>query len=168
MPIQQELLEIESDYNGLKDAMAQKHQIGTRLARQTKLVFIGQYDFSKSGGAVGAITLLNPITGMPAKLPKGAIITSCYIHTFTNASTAGSPTIAVGTGQAANDLKAATASSSFATSALLAGVPVGSAATAVVLTADSTMSITIATAALTAGKFNVVCEYMLSLANQAT
>jgi len=163
MPTQQALLDLQFDFNSLKDAQSHKHNIGTKMARQQKLAMVATYDFAVQGGAVGAITLLDANTGKPAVLPKGAVITSAIIHTLTNASTGSSPTIAVGTGQAANDLKAATASSSYATSALLAGIPVGSAATAVVLTADSTMSITIAVAALTAGKFNVLVEYFLSI-----
>lgn len=163
MPTQQELLELEYDFNNLHDAQSHKHRLGSKVGRSSKHIFIAQYDFSVLGGAIGTINLLNPLTGLPAKLPKGAIITNALIHTLTNASTSGSPTIAVGTGAATNDIKAATASSSYSTSALLAGIPVGSAATAVVLDADQSPSITIATAALTAGKFNVIFEYVLSI-----
>jgi hypothetical protein len=45
---------------------------------------------------------------------------------------------------------------------LVAGVPVGTAATAIKLTADVKPTITIATAALTAGKLNVHIKYQIS------
>ena len=47
-------------------------------------------------------------------------------------------------------------------SGVVAGIPVGTAATAIKLTAERTLSVAIATAALTAGKFIVHVEYVVS------
>jgi hypothetical protein len=52
-------------------------------------------------------------------------------------------------------LKTATASSSFSTNAIVALIPVWTAATAVKMSADGTITITTATAALTAGVFDI-------------
>ncbi len=117
------------------------------------------YDFAVSGGAVSTITMKDK-RGRTAQLPDGAIVKHCLIDVVTAASSAGSATIAIGTGQAGNDLKAATAIASY--TGLVACVPVGSAATSIKMTADRQPSVTIATAALVAGKINVFIDYVLS------
>jgi hypothetical protein len=116
--------------------------------------FRARYDFSvDGGGAPGLITLAVSDT-----IPSGFVILGGYVYCITAASTGSSPTIAIGTsaGSAANALKAATASSSFSTAALVALVPVWTAATAVVMSADGSITMTTATAALTAGVFDIV------------
>jgi hypothetical protein len=45
---------------------------------------------------------------------------------------------------------------------LVAGIPVGTAATSIKMTADRTLQATIATGAITAGKFNLIIEYIYS------
>jgi hypothetical protein len=45
----------------------------------------------------------------------------------------------------------------------VAGIPVGTAATSVKLTAERTLTVSIATAALTAGKFVALVEYTVSV-----
>lgn len=158
--IQQTVLETQYELDQKSSGVFAKHLAGTKLVRQSKLVMIGTYDFSVSGGAVGVISLLD-CNSRAATLPKGAIITSAYIDVLTAPTSGGSATIAVGTGQAANDLKAALAIASY--TGIVAGIPVGSAATAVKLTADGQLQISIATAALTAGKLNVIVEFMVSI-----
>lgn len=119
-----------------------------------------KYDFAVQGGAVGAVTLLDVSTGKAAVLPKGAIVRDCLIDVITPGTTSASGTMALGTGQATNDLKAALAAASY--TGLVACVPVGTAASAIKLTADRTMSGTIATGALTAGKWYVIVHYEMS------
>jgi hypothetical protein len=119
-----------------------------------------KYDFAVQGGAVGAVTLLDVSTGKSAVLPKGAIVRHCIIDVITPATTSASGTLALSTGQTAADLKAATAAASY--TGLLACVPVGTAASAIKLTADRTMVGAIATGALTAGKLYVIVQYELS------
>lgn len=107
------------------------------------------YDYDVHGGAVGAIEL-------PLDLPDNAIIWTGVADVVTAPTSGGSATIALGV-NTATDLKAATAIASW--TGLVALVPVGSAATAVKLTADRTLTLTIATAALTAGLINFFLQY---------
>ena len=134
-------------------------QLGTLLFREQVHTLKATYDFAKQGGVQGAIQLLGP-DGKPAKLPKGAIVRDCLIDVLTAPTSGGGATIALGTGQTATDLKAATAIASY--TGLVACVPVGSAATALKLTADRTPIATVATADLTNGKINVLIHYELS------
>lgn len=148
---------------GLNQASPQQmydHRLGDRIVNETVQVLRAKYDFSIQGGALAAINLIDASTGAVAQLPKGAIIRDCIIDVVTAPTSGGAATIALGTGQAATDLKAATAIASY--TALVACVPVGSAATAIKLTADRTMTLTPATAALTAGKIYVIVKYELS------
>lgn len=143
----------------------QKYQIGTLIARDKIWDLVVQYDFAKSGGAISTITLPYPSSAggpgaVSAKLPKGAVVIGCYIDVITALTTSASGTMALSTGQAANDLKAALAAASY--TGIVACVPVGTAATAIKLTADSTPNAVIATGAITAGKFNLHIQYVLS------
>jgi hypothetical protein len=160
---QQNVLDAQYELDQKSNGINLKHDTGTKLVRQNKIVMIGYYDFATDAtkGAVGTI-LLNDCNGRPATLPKGAIITSTYIDVITAPTSGGSPTIAFSSGVTAADLKAATAIASLGVG-VVAGIQVGVAANALKLTADSlAMSIAIATAALTAGKFNVIVEMLCS------
>lgn len=128
---------------------------GLRMAR-------ARYDFAvDGGGAPGLITL-----AVSDIIPDNAVICGGFCNSITAASTGSSPTIAIGTsaGSAANSLKAATASSTFSTDAIVALVPVWTAATAIKMTAAGTITITTATAALTAGVFDIVVFYYVATA----
>lgn len=116
-----------------------------------------QYDFSVDGGAISTIT--------PAKnaiIPSKAIILGGIIDVLTTFVGA-TATISIGTsaGSSAASLKAATAVASY-TAGLLAVVPVFTAATMVKMSAAGQVTLTIATAALTAGKANVIIAYVMS------
>lgn len=143
----------------------QNYQLGTKVVREQIRVLKVQYDFAKLGGAIGTKNLLVPATaGGPSALsgvlPKNALIVGCYIDVTTPATTSASGTIALGTGQTGVDLKAALAAASY--TGIVACIPTGTAASAIKLTADSTPTFTIATGAITAGKFNILIEYILS------
>jgi len=113
-----------------------------------------QYDFDVDGGDAGAITVLG------SNIPSGAIITSGMIHVNTAVTSDGSATVAI---QAASseDILAATAKASLTLNALLDLVPVGTAATAIRLTSQiNSLTFTVGTAALTAGKITACLEYL--------
>ena len=78
---------------------------------------------------------------------------------ITTPTSGGSPTIAFGA-NTTTDLKAATAIATY--TGILAGVPVGTAATAVKTTAERTLTATIATATVTAGKIHFWVQYYVS------
>ncbi len=110
-----------------------------------------EYDFTVDGGAVGTITL-RPVTGdiQGNDLPAGAVVVTGYIDVETAVASA-TGTVAL-TAESAGDVLAATGQ---------AGLTTGR--KAVVFGAKTTvrraLTMTIGTAALTAGKFRVVLHY---------
>jgi hypothetical protein len=136
-----------------------RRQAGTVLIKERESAKKCVYDFSKQGGAIGTLNLLDEV-GKPCVLPNKAVVWNVYIDTVTAPTSGGGATIAISSGQVAADIKAATAFGSY--SGLVAGIPVGNAATAFKLTADQKPTLTIATAALTAGKLNVQIIYQIS------
>lgn len=141
-------------------------KLGTKIIRDTYHDVVVQYDFSKDGGAITTNTKLrSPASAgssgfTSATLPKGAIVTGCFIDVITALTTSASGTVALSTGQAAADLKTATAAASY--TGIVACVPVQTAGTAIKLTADSNPYYAIATGAITAGKFNLHIQYVMS------
>lgn len=116
------------------------------------------YDFAVQGGATGAKKL-------GVTIPKGAIIWESLIDVVTTCTTASSDagTMAISVASA-NDIVSAIAVSDGSNpwdSGRHAGVPVGSAATCIKLTADCVVTATIATQAFTAGKFHIWLMYFL-------
>lgn len=109
------------------------------------------YTFASLGGAVSTITLIGP------PLPIGATVTGGYIEVATPPTSGGSATISAGI-EAAADLQAAAAISGapWSTAGRKSVIPAGTGATSIRLTADRQASIVVATAALTAGAFDVV------------
>lgn len=151
-------LEAEYKLNQASPNAMATQQLGTTLHKGRIHVARATYDFAVLGGAVGAVNLKSD-QGTTVILPNKALIVGCYIDVATAGTTAASGTIALGTGQAANDLKAALAAASY--TGIVACVPTGTAASSIKLTADRTMTATIATGAITAGKFTVFVEYIM-------
>lgn len=121
------------------------------------------WDFAVQGGAVGSLSLLDDL-GNPAILPDKAIICQVYIDIITAmTSTGGTGTIAL-TANSSGDLLAAVDADTLPLSAShpQAGVPVGTAATMVKLTAARTIVMEIATNALLTGKIRVFIDFVLS------
>jgi hypothetical protein len=143
---------------GLNRGQAEKHRLGDRLIKGRVHVAHGRWDFAVDGGGTGTYVLRGP-DGKAVVLPNKAVVWDCIIDVTTPLTTSASGTMAFGTGQAGNDLKAATAAASV--TGLLACVPVGTASSAIKLTADRTMTVAIATGALTAGKLAVRVQYFL-------
>jgi hypothetical protein len=118
-----------------------------------KRVAYFEYDFAKDGGAVGEITLRGDA------LPEGAIVHDGMIHVHTAVTSGGAPTVALHLLNA-QDVLAETLKATLALAAVLATVPVGTAATAILnTTANNKLKMVIGVAALTAGKFVVALEY---------
>lgn len=117
------------------------------------------YDFATDGGAVGDITLRGDT------IPSGAIITDALIDVTTAVTSGGAATLAIKTESAA-DINAADAVSGAPWSTTGAKRADFTATTAPVkTTAARSIVATVATAALTAGKFSVLVEYV-ELASQ--
>src|ERR1700692_2031418 len=108
---------------------------------------VGVYDFTVQGGAIGDIQLQNTDQTGLIVIPSGAIITQVYVYVPVAVTSAGSATVAVKAASAA-DCMVATAKASLSLNAIVAGVPLDTAATMLQpLAADTTPVITVATAA---------------------
>jgi hypothetical protein len=132
------------------------------------------YDFSVSGGAASAITL-SDVSGKEP-IPVGAIITDIHMYVETAMTSGGSATIAVGNGDDADGYLAATAFDTWSANDV---VRVGEYAGALVWddtndhkldvyvadANDGAFKLTIATAALTAGKLRFYVEYIMTRTN---
>jgi hypothetical protein len=154
----------QKDLLNKMNSMSSKVQLGTLLRnRKGTLKCILDVANVRQGGAVGDINLLDE-DGNACVLPSGAIITQVYrdiVTAFTSAGGAG--TVALKANTAADLLAAVDADT---LSGVGAGVPVGTAATMVKLTADRTLKATVAVEALTAGKMHVFVDYVLSTETQ--
>lgn len=119
------------------------------------------YDFNIDGGAVGSISLKGGVTGAASTLPAGAIITGVRTRCLTAATSGGAATIALGITGTTDAFEAATAytDNSYDTVGTLdfknPSAPV------LITSADTSIVATIATAALTAGRFKVYVDVML-------
>lgn len=140
---------------------ARRAQLGSQIVDHKIQVLRCSYNFATQGGAVGSVNLKSAVDSKDCVLPAGAIIKQVLIDVITAGTTSASGTMAL-TAQSAGDLKAALAAASY--TGLVAGIPVGTAATMIKLTAARTLIGTIATGALTAGKWYVIVEYYISSA----
>lgn len=112
------------------------------------------YSFATDGGAVATITPRRTFV-----LPRNAVIVGAVINSITACTSGGAATISVGTsaGSSATSILGATAIASFTTNALLA--PAVSFAAPVKLTATGGITVTVATATVTAGVIEVSVVY---------
>lgn len=124
------------------------------VTSRTVLAIRGRYDFAVDGGAISTIALT---TGTP--IPSGSTIIGGYVDVLTQLTSGGAATIAAQV-EAANDILTAVGVASWTVGRfnVLPAPTSGAltASTAVRTTADRNISIVIATAALTAGKFDIV------------
>jgi hypothetical protein len=123
----------------------------SKFGLSTGQLWRAKYDFAVDGGAVGLITPKVNVT-----IPDNAIIIGGILNP-TTALVGTSSTIAVGTsaGSSAASLKAATAEATYSIDAILATIPIFTAASAVKMTAAGQITITVAVAALTAGVMEI-------------
>lgn len=146
-----------------------RYAIGDQIFTNQQRMVRCTYDFSVMGGSTAAGMTLrastvssNSTTLQPCLLPKGAIIMEVFIDTITSLTSGGSATVALSTGQTGSDILGGTAYSSFTAGGITAGNPLGTASTAIKLTADRSPIVTLGTAPVTAGKFYVLIDYILS------
>ena len=123
------------------------------LDPRKKVAYV-EYDFATDGGAVGDITLRGP--GIEA----GAIVAFGLVDVQTGLTSDGSATVALKL-TTAEDVKAAAVLTSY-TAGVKASTLVGTAATSLKLTSRTAVTMTIAVAALTAGKMIIALEYFVT------
>lgn len=113
------------------------------------------YDFATDAGAVGAINLRGDM------VPSGAVVVASYVKVESAVTSGGAATVSLGI-QTAVDVRAVATDLTTAPSLATTGVKVGLVTNALpaLTTADKHIVATIATAALTAGRFSVLVEYI--------
>jgi hypothetical protein len=104
------------------------------------------YDFAKDGGATGSLDVI--------KVKDACVVRAAYYNVETACTSGGSATVALGVSGGA-ELVAATAVASLTAGASIDGASIG---TTFKLAADAIVQLTIATAALTAGKIKLRME----------
>lgn len=135
--------------------------LGSILTKESVRLVKGIYNFATQGGAVSTITLKTE-DGVNAVIPAGALVHRVYVKTLTACTSGGSATISLDLVTTA-DMMAATAYSSFVTSgnAMQDGKVDGTAGKIVSPSTDKAITMSIATAALTAGKFEVYALFIM-------
>jgi hypothetical protein len=128
---------------------------GFPRASQVLQIARGQYDFATDGGAVGDIDLTSQ-----SLIPDNAVIVGGLVSVLTAVTGGGSATLAVKV-EGAGDMVAAAdvTGSPWSTTGFKDVIPDGTGSTAVQTTAARKITATVATADLTAGKFDVVVFY---------
>ena len=111
----------------------------------------GTYDFDEHGGIVGD-------NECDLALPEGAIIYNGFANVVTDPTSGGSATVALKI-EGTADLLEATAIASV--TGALDLVPDGTAANVIALTEARKLTVTVAVAALTAGKIDVYLQYFV-------
>jgi hypothetical protein len=144
---------------GLNRGQAVKYELGTKLMKNRYYVAKCRYDFAVQGGSSAAAFNLVDEKGQACVIPKNAIIREVLIDALTTGATSSSATMKLSSKSDA-DLKASLAAASY--SGLVAGIPTGSAASAIKMTADTTVTGRILIGTFTAGKFNVLITYEMS------
>lgn len=135
-------------------------QLGTQIAAKKLHALRAQYDFATLGGAKQAHSLLD-VDGKAAVLPDNAIVVDCMVDVITAPDSTAAAAISFGLASAADVRELQVATNTYA-SGRVACVPVGSAATSIKVTSDTTPTMTIATFPLTAGKLNLWLWYVVS------
>lgn len=146
--------------------IGQKVQLGT-LVNKTSNLLIAKYSFAVQGGSTAAAIKLLTDLKSPysyATLPNKAIVTNVWLDILTQPLGSGSDTLEL-TSNAAADLLAATAGGILFTGRKQGAVTT-TISTSVKMTADRQVKlqvrpITLGSAPLTAGKFNVYIEYVI-------
>ena len=116
----------------------------------------GEYDFAVDGGAIGTITLRGDNT-----IPNNSYILGGFIEVDTAVTSGGAATLGVNS-EAAGDVLTATVVSGapWSTTGRKSVTPVFTGATSLKTTAARAVTVTVAVATLTAGKFRVVLVYI--------
>jgi len=135
-----------------------KYSLGSVL-RQAHNVLICTYSFATQGGAISTINLKQLDAVSNCSLPDNAILWDGVMDWVTPGTSGGSATVSLGA-NTTTDVVGATAVASL--TGLVAITPVGTAASAVKLTAARNITASIATATLTAGKLRLFLHYSLS------
>lgn len=119
-----------------------------------------EYDFAIDGGAIGTLTLRG-ISGQGNTVPADSVILGGYLYVITPPTSGGAGTGAIGIEGAADVVAAAAVSGApWSTGGNKSVIPVFTGATSIRTTVARSLTLAIASAALTAGKFHVTLVYV--------
>jgi len=135
--------------------------LGEMSVGSFKQTFQYVYDFTVLGGATGSI----PLTQINGPLPNNFIIQNAFIDVISGLTAGALATGAVSSGQSAGDLVIATliAGAPFSTTGPKITIPLlGTIASWIKTSAQRSPALVVAVNAITAGKFNLWVEGVLS------
>lgn len=123
---------------------------------QRKRVAKATYSFAVDGGAQGTIT---PATN--STIPLGAVVTGVFVDCTTNVAPAAGATIAINGGGTTLVTAATATAHGLNTGTVKKSLALVSSATAIKTTANGAITLTVASADLTAGVVNIYVEYFI-------
>lgn len=135
-------------------------RLGTQVVSNKVQLLKCTYTVATQGGTTAAAINMKAVDGTNCTLPAGAIVKQVITHVIAAVTSGGTSTVAIGAA-ASNDLQVATDKGSLTLNALIAGVPVSTAATMVRLSSAKEVKVTNATTALDAGTLETFIEYYL-------
>lgn len=123
---------------------------------QRKRVAKATYSFATDGGAQTTIT-----PAITASVPLGAVVTGVFVDCTTNVAPATGATIAINAGGTTLVTAATATSLGLNTGTVKKALTLAGSATAIKTTATGAVTLTVATADLTAGVVNIYVEYFI-------
>jgi len=139
--------------HGFSPTVPAREGLGEELRQRSKKVAVATYDFSVDGGSQSSITLESALA-----IPADAVVTAVIADEQTALTSGGSATLVLKAGS--TSLTGAIAFDSGFTGA--DSLALDSSASAIKVSAASTLVLTIGTADLTAGKVVFLVEYVQS------
>ncbi len=139
-----------------------KYHVGTALANGPFGVK-GTWDYAVSGGAASSTIYLLDNESQRITLPTGAVVTNCLVDVVTAPTSDGaSANLAFHMQSNGEVVKAATHKSVFTTTLPIVCTQTGSVSNMLKLASETSLTVRIASEAMTAGKINVWLQYVLS------
>lgn len=152
-------LALQSAFNKCNDWVSNKNKLGSELSKLQNCVK-GNWDFTRDGGAVSTINLKGLDGVETIVIPSGALVTNVAVVVRTAVTSGGLLTLDLNL-NAANDSLNAQAVAGLTANAKIQGIPTsGTLSTALLLTADRTLTLDFNVAAATAGNFDVFVWYV--------
>lgn len=142
-------------------AVERKYSLGSNLREAQTFGLKGQWSVESQGGSAStSYAFKNEWLSEDITLPQGAIIKECFfdvVQSVTSATSSGKFSLDA---NSTGDLKTAAFANTY--SGRVACIPTGAIGSAIKLTAERTLQLTVGSEALSAGKVNLFLQYVLS------
>lgn len=144
------------------DDASLKAYLGKNLRSATTAVgLFTPSDSDYSSGVPGTYNVQDAVTGEKLVIPAGTVVTDVKVYTPTTLLTGA--TVEIGYSGSVGALLTARGTSSMTTGTVVAGVPVGTAATAIARTSDTDVTMTITGVTITSGKSYILIDMVPGL-----